>query len=101
LTVLQEPVKLSVSCVNPTIVFGVDYICKAYTTPILAGSNTVVTYTVDNAAPLTLPLSGGAVYFTLAQPPVGTHMLVVNYASQGNYAAAVSQTKTFTVTPAP
>jgi hypothetical protein len=100
LTVLQEPVTLSVSCVNPTIVFGVSYTCKAYTTPILAGSNTAVTYTLDNGAPVTLSLAGGAAYFTLPQPYVGTHTLVVSYASQGNYAAAASVTKTFTVTPA-
>jgi hypothetical protein len=101
LTVLQEPVKLSLSCVNPTIVFGVAYNCKAYTTPILAGSNTVITYSLDGGAPITLPLTGGAVDFTLAQPYVGTHTLVANYASQGNYAAATSQVKTFTVTAAP
>jgi hypothetical protein len=101
LTVLPEPVKLSVSCVNPTIVSGVNYTCKAYTTPILAGSNTVITYTLDGGSPTTLALSGGAVYFSVPQPSVGTHTLVVNYAAQGNYTAAPSQTRVFTVTPAP
>jgi hypothetical protein len=50
---------------------------------------------------VTVPLSGGNAQFTLTEPIVGTHTVVVAYAQQTNYAAAAPQTETFTVTPAP
>jgi plastocyanin len=48
-----------------------------------------------------VPISGGSAGFTIALPAAGSHHVVVAYAQQTNYAAAVPQTETFTVTLAP
>jgi sugar lactone lactonase YvrE len=101
LTVLAAPVSLAVSCVNPTIAFGANYTCKVYTTPVAAGTNTVITYKLDNAALVTVPLSGGVANFTIIKPAVGAHTVVISYAAQGgangNYGAATPKMESFTV----
>jgi Bacterial Ig-like domain (group 3) len=98
LTVLPTPVTLKTSCVNPSIPSGANFTCNVFTQPLAAGSPGTVTYTVDNGLPTTLTLSGGTAAFTLTKPAIGTHTVVIAYASQPNYAAPAAQTINFKVT---
>ena len=99
LTVQPAPVRLTVSCTNGILVAGANYTCKVYTTPILAGSNTAITYLYDNGNAVSVPLSSGAATFTIPTPSVGQHSVVLSYAAQDNYAAAAPQTQSFIVVP--
>lgn len=97
LQVVPAPVRIPVSCINPVLISGDDYVCKVFTEPIDAGSNTAITYQYDNGAPVVAPLNGGLASFSISKPPVGSHTVVISYAAQGNYAAATPQTESFTV----
>ncbi len=96
-TVQPAPVRITVSCLNPTLTSGSDYVCVAYTLPISAGAGSVVNYSFDGGAPLSATLTGGAAHFTIAKPGIGTHSVVVSYPAQGNFAAAIPQTMSFKV----
>ena len=100
LSVLPAPVSLFVSCVNPSIVYGVSFSCNVYTKPVAAGATGAITYSLDGGTPVSVALSAGTAEFTISTPTVGPHSVVVSYAAQGNYAAAPSHTENFTVVPA-
>jgi len=99
LTVLPAPVSLLVSCVNPSIEFGLGFSCNIYTKPVAAGATGAITYSLDGGTPVSVTLSSGTANFIIPTPSVGPHSVVVSYAAQGNYAAAPSQTVNFKVFP--
>jgi sugar lactone lactonase YvrE len=100
-TVSPVPVTLSASCWNASFPYGANYQCTVNLSSNAGAAQGSITYTFDGASPVTVPLSNGNAQFTLTTPNVGTHTVVIAYAQQTNYAAAKSQTETFTVTPAP
>jgi hypothetical protein len=99
LTVQPAPVTLSISCVNPKIPLGANFSCGVFTKPVAAGASGIITYQYDSAAPVAVPLSGGAASFTIPAPAPGSHTIVVSYPAQLNYTAAPAQTVHFTVVP--
>jgi sugar lactone lactonase YvrE len=100
-TVSPVPVTLSASCWNASFAFGANYQCTVNVSSNAGAPLGSITYTYDGGSAITVPLSNGNAQFILTKPNVGTHTVVVAYAQQTNYAAATSQTETFTVTPAP
>jgi sugar lactone lactonase YvrE len=100
-TVSPVPVTLSASCWNASFAYGANYQCTVNVSSNAGAPLGSITYTFDGGSPVTVPLSNGNAQFALVRPSVGTHTVVLSYAQQTNYAAATSQTETFTVTPAP
>jgi hypothetical protein len=97
ITVLPAPVNFQASCWGAQV-YGSTYQCtvnlSASTTTIPGGS---ITYSFDGGAPVNVPIVNGNAPFTLpALPAAGSHKLVLNYAAQGNFAAAGPVTETFT-----
>jgi hypothetical protein len=100
MTVLPAPVNFQASC-NGAQRYGSSYQCtvnlSASTTSTPGG---VITYSLDGAAPTTVPIVNGNAPFTVpGTPSSGSHTLVLSYAGQGNYAAAGPLTKTFNTQP--
>ena len=100
-TVSPVPVTLSASCWNASFPYGANYQCTVNLSSNAGAAQGSITYTYDNGSPVTIPLSNGNAQFTITKPGVGAHTVIVSYAQQTNYAAAKSQTETFTVTAAP
>ncbi len=101
LTVNPVPVNMSVSCWDATFPYGANYQCTVNVSSNAGLAQGSITYTYDSNAPVAVPLSNGDAQFTIPEPPVGNHSVVIAYAQQTNYAAAPAQTENFTVTPAP
>jgi hypothetical protein len=101
LTVNPVPVNLSTSCWNLNYPYGANFQCGVNTSSNAGPPQGVVTYQYDGATPVSLPLQSGVAQFTLVKPPVGTHVLIIGYAAQTNFAAANVSKVTFVVTPAP
>ena len=100
-TVSPAAANLLTSCWNASSPYGGNYQCTIGVSSNGGTPQGFITYSVDGASPVTVPISGGNAQLTLARPSAGNHKVVIGYAQQGNYAAATSQTETFTVTPAP
>lgn len=100
-TVNPIPVTMSVSCWNASFAYGANYQCTINLSSGAGSPLGSITYTYDGGSPVSLPLSNGNAQFTITRPNAGSHTVVVAYSRQTNYAAAASQTETFTVTPAP
>jgi hypothetical protein len=91
---------MSLSAPGSTIPYGVGF-KRTVTVSSNAGSpQGSITYSLDGAAPISVPLSAGNALVNIPLPAAGTHTVVIGYAQQTNYAAAKSQAVTFTVTPA-
>ena len=101
LTVSPVPVKMSVSCWNASFPYGGNYQCTVNVSSNADSALGNITYSYNGGAPVAVPLSGGNAQFTITKPVVGNQSIVIGYAQQTNYAAATSQTESFTVTPAP
>jgi hypothetical protein len=101
LTVNPVPTWMSVSCWNASFAYGGSYQCMVSMSSNAGAPLGSITYSFDNGAAVTVPLRYGNAQFTIATPASGKHHVVMTYAQQTNYAAAASQTETFTVTPAP
>ncbi|MGA9667657.1 MAG: Ig-like domain repeat protein [Terracidiphilus sp.] len=100
-TVSPVPVKLSASCWNASFPYGANYQCTVNLSSNAGAPSGSITYAFDGGSSVSVPLSNGNAQFTINEPNVGTHTVVIAYAQQTNYAAAISQTETFTVTSAP
>jgi hypothetical protein len=100
-TVSPVPVRLSASCWNTSFPYGANYQCTVNLSSNAGAPSGSITYTFDGGSAVNVPLSNGNAQFTINEPNVGTHTVVIAYAQQTNYAAATSQTETFTVTSAP
>jgi len=100
-TVSPVPVTLAAACWNAFFAYGANYQCTVYLGSNAGAAQGSVTYSLDSGSKVAVPLSYGNAQFTLTTPSAGTHAVVISYAQQTNYAAAPSQTETFTVTPAP
>jgi len=96
LTVLPAPVLFQASCWGgtlPTTAFQCTTNVSASTTTQPAGN---ITYSLDGGAPVTVPIVKGNAPFSIAGPfKIGTHKVTLNYAAQGNFAAAGPLTETF------
>jgi hypothetical protein len=101
LVVQPVPVQLSVSCWNTPYPYGANFLCGVYASSAAGAPTASITYTVDGGAPVSLALASGAQLITIPKPAVGNHKVIINFPAQTNYAAAPSQTESFTVTPAP
>jgi hypothetical protein len=100
ITVLPAPVNFQASCWGAQV-YGSAYQCSvnvsASTTTVPSG---VITYSFDGGAPVSVPIVNGNAPFTLPTlPAAGSHKLVLNYAAQGNFAAAGPITESFTTAP--
>jgi sugar lactone lactonase YvrE len=100
-TVSPVPVTLSPSCWNASFPYGANYQCTVNLSSNAGAPLGSITYIFDGGSPVSVPLSNGNAQFTISEPNVGTHTVVIAYAQQTNYAAATSQTETFAVTAAP
>lgn len=100
-TVSPVPVTLSAACWNASFAYGANYQCTVNLSSNAGAPLGSISYVSDGGSPVAAALSYGNAQFTLTKPNVGSHTLVVSYAQQTNYAAAKSQTETFTVTSAP
>ena len=98
--VAPVPVNLSVSCWNSSFAYGANYQCSVTASSNAGSALGVITYTVDGGAAAAVSLSNGNATFSVPQPAVGQHSVVIAYAQQTNYAAAGPQSQSFTVTPA-
>lgn len=101
LTVLPAPVALRVHCWSPVIHFGENYSCSVYAGSDEGPARGDITYQIDDASPVKAPLEWGNAFFAISKPALGKHTVVVQFAAQGNYAAATAKTENFDVTPAP
>jgi hypothetical protein len=100
ITVLPAPVNFQASCYGAQM-YGAAYQC---TVNVSASTSTqpggAITYTLDGGTPVSVPIFNGNAPFTVAAiPSAGSHTLVLNYAAQGNFAAAGPLTKSFTTQP--
>ena len=100
-TVSPVPVTMVAVCWNASFAYGANYQCLAYLSSNAGAAQGSIGYSLDGGSKVSVPLSNGTAQFTLTRPNVGAHTVVISYAQQTNYAAAPSQTETFTVTPAP
>jgi sugar lactone lactonase YvrE len=99
-TVLPAPVNFQASCWGAQV-YGTAYQC---TVNLSASTSTtpggVITYSFDGGAAVSVPIVNGNAPFTLpALPSAGSHTLVLNYAAQGNFAAAGPLKESFTTQP--
>jgi hypothetical protein len=101
LPVTQYPVTMTASCWNSSFPYGGNYQCQVNLSSNHGTPQGSITYTLDHYAPVTVALSGGNAQFTITQPLVGPHTVVIAYAAQSGFAAASPLTENFTVTPAP
>ncbi|MGB8262055.1 MAG: Ig-like domain repeat protein [Terracidiphilus sp.] len=94
------PTTISISSGTGSTPYGVN-LRRTVTVSSNAGPpQGVITYSLDGGAAVPVSLSNGSAVLTIPGPASGTHQLVIGYAQQTNYAAAASQTVSFTVTPA-
>ena len=100
LNVAPVPVTMGASCWNASFPYGGNYQCTLNMSSNAGSAQGAITYSEDGAAPVTVPLTNGNAGFTLTEPIVGSHTVIVAYPQQTNYGAA-TQTKTFSVTSAP
>jgi hypothetical protein len=101
LTVAPVPVNMSSSCWNASFPYGANYQCTVNVSSNAGAAQGSITYSYNGGSAVAVPLSGGNAQFTITEPTVGTQKVVISYAQQSNYATAIPQTETFTVTPAP
>jgi fibronectin type 3 domain-containing protein len=101
LNVSAVPVKMSASCWNSTFAYGANYQCTVNVSSNAGSALGSISYSFDGGAPVAVPLSSGNAGFTITKPLAGNHTIAIGYAQQTNYAAATTQTDSFTVTPAP
>jgi len=97
ITVLPAPVIFQASCYGAQT-YGSAYQC---TVNLSASTSTqpggVVTYTFDGGTPVSIPIVNGNAPITVpAIPNAGSHTALLNYAAQGNYAAAGPLIRSFT-----
>ncbi|HEY6446314.1 MAG TPA: Ig-like domain repeat protein [Acidobacteriaceae bacterium] len=96
-TVNPAPVLMVPVCGPSSLVSGNGYGCIVALVYDLGLVNGTLTYSLDGAPAVTVPVDFGLALFAINKPSVGTHHLVVNFPAQGNFAAAGPQTETFTV----
>ncbi|WP_420238200.1 Ig-like domain repeat protein [Telmatobacter bradus] len=102
LTVNPVPVNLSASCWSTSNYdYGTDYQCTVTASSNAGAAQGNITYSYDGGAATAVALSNGNAQFSVAKPLVGAHSVVIGYAQQTNYAAATSQTESFTIASAP
>ena len=100
ITVNPVPVTMSLSAAGGSTPYGVAF-KRTVTVSSNAGSPLgSITYSLDGGTPISVALASGNALVNIALPSAGTHQVVIGYAQQTNYAAAASQTLSFTVTPA-
>jgi hypothetical protein len=98
-TVSPESVSLSVTCTASPIKSGSSFTCSAPTTIATGTTIGYETYSLDGGSPVNVALRGGTGTFTISNPSVGPHGVVVNFPGQTNYTAAGPVTVNFTVNP--
>ena len=100
ITVNPVPVNMSISAAGGSTPYGVNF-KRTVTLSSNAGSPLgSITYSLDGGTPVSVALSGGNAAINIALPPAGNHTVLVGYTQQTNFAAAASQTLSFTVSPA-
>lgn len=101
LTVNPAPVLMVPLCGSTSFTHGGNYGCLVELISTAGPAKGVLTYSLDGGAPVSVPINAlGLAQFTITDPAVGSHTVVLNYAQQTNYAAAGPQKETFTVTAA-
>jgi len=97
LTVLPAPVYFQASCwggTSPTTAFQCTTNVSASTTTQPGGH---ITYSLDGGAAVSVAITGGNAPFTIPGTlKAGSHKVTLNYAAQGNFAAATPLVESFT-----
>ena len=96
ITVLPAPTNFQASCYGAQT-YGTVYQCSvsiSASTSMQPGGT--ITYSFDGGAPVSVAIVHGNAPFTVAGVPnAGSHTLVLNYAAQGNFAAAAPISRPF------
>jgi hypothetical protein len=101
-TVSAAKVLMIPACGPPSLPYGDNYQCAVAFVYNLGLAKGVMTYTLDGGAPVNVTLNSfGIANFTITNPALGIHHVVLNYAAQGNFSSAGPVTETFNVTVAP
>jgi sugar lactone lactonase YvrE len=102
-TILVNPiaVTMSPSCWNSSFAYGANYTCSVSLSSNAGSPTGSISYSVDGGGVQTATLGGGTAQFVVTQPAAGSHSVAISYPGAGNYAAAATQTESFTVTSAP
>ncbi len=95
------PVDLNAFCGSPILEYGSNYRCIVEAFSHAGPAHGSITYSYDGGAAVAVLLNSGRAEFTIPQPAVGSHAMAINFAQQGNYAAASARTQRFAVLPAP
>ena len=99
-TVNPAPVLMVSLCGKSVFAYGGNYTCTVSLISTAGPAKGVLSYELDGGTAISVPINAlGVAQFTIADPGVGTHHVVLSYARQTNYAAAGPQTETFTVKP--
>jgi hypothetical protein len=101
LTVSLVPVNMGVSCWNASFAYGANYQCTINVSSNAGSAVGSIAYSLGGGAAQTLALNGGNAQFSIGEPTMGNHTVLITYPQQTNYAAAAPNSQTFTVTPAP
>ena len=99
-TVNPVPVTLAVATGSASIPYGVSYHATVTASSNAGPALGAITYSLDGGAPVSATLSGGNAKFALSGLTVGSHQVVVSYALQSNFAAALSENVSFAMTDA-
>lgn len=99
-TVSPVAVNLGASCWNASFPYGGSYSCTVNLSSNAGAPTGTLAYSIDGTLQ-SIALNGGNAQFSIQTPNAGTHSVVLNYAAQGNFAAAGPVNETFAVSPAP
>jgi predicted extracellular nuclease len=94
------PVDLDALCGSPILEYGASYHCIADARSHAGPAQGSITYSYDNGTSAAVPLNQGRAEFSISQPTVGSHIVSIGFAQQGNYAAASARIQRFVVLPA-
>jgi hypothetical protein len=98
-TVNPEPVSIGLGCGGTSFPYGTSITCKATVAGIQPAQGTLV-WTVDGTPQNATLGTSGSASIVLNGLAVSKHTVTASFAAQGNFAAAATQTDTFTISPA-
>jgi hypothetical protein len=93
------PAYIQGACGGASVPYGNNYNCAINVGSVIGGAVGVITYTFDGNPPVVLALNNGMAQISLSTPAVGPHTLVIGYAKQGFFQAAVPDAQNFTIVP--
>jgi len=98
LTITPGPVTLRLSCGSTNLAAGQSLNCEVAASEGLLPVSGTLGYAMNNGTGSQITLKNGLATLSIADPPVGSDVLTITYAAQGNYQAAQPVSVKFTVT---